>query len=79
MSADTDTEVGINQMNIREYSQLTDGQRTALKGRPQLGEVTSVTIRLKESKEFKVSTMHHVNFAFQIIQAERKSLTGNHS
>lgn len=39
---------------MREYSQLTDEQRTALKGRPQLGEVTSITIRLKESKEFKV-------------------------
>lgn len=40
---------------MRAYSQLTEQQRTALKGRAQLGEVTTINIRLKENKQFKVS------------------------
>ena len=53
--SESDTGINDDQMNVRAYSQLTDAQRTALKGRPQLGEVPSITIRLKESKEFKVN------------------------
>lgn len=39
---------------MREYSQLTEQQRVALRGRAQLGEVTTAVLRLKESKQFKV-------------------------
>ena len=41
-------------MDIRKFSRLNEQQRTELKGRAQLGEVTSTLIRLKESKQFKV-------------------------
>lgn len=47
-------DLDLEDLSMRAYSQLTDQQRTAIKGRPQLGEVTSTQIRLKESKEFKV-------------------------
>ncbi len=42
------------QVNIRNYSQLTDQQRIAIRGRAQLGEIVTTRIRIKESKEFKV-------------------------
>jgi hypothetical protein len=39
---------------MREYSQLSEQQRIALRGRAQLGEVTTTVVHLKESKQFKV-------------------------
>ena len=46
---------------MREYSQLTEQQRIALRGRAQLGEVTTTLVRLKESKQFKVSCFLNEN------------------
>ena len=54
---DSDSIVDIQDLTVRAYSQLTEQQRTAMKGRPQLGEITTTQIRLKESKEFKVNTV----------------------
>lgn len=46
--------IDLTELDIREYSQLTEQQRIALRGRAQLGEVTTTLVRLKESKQFKV-------------------------
>ncbi|KAI9562930.1 hypothetical protein GHT06_010386 [Daphnia sinensis] len=43
----------LEELSMREYSQLTEQQRVALRGRAQLGEVTTAVLRLKESKQFK--------------------------
>lgn len=36
---------------------LTEEQKVAMLGRPRLGETTRIQIRIKESKEFKVSDL----------------------
>jgi hypothetical protein len=51
---------------MREYSQLSEQQRIALRGRAQLGEVTTTVIHLKESKQFKVG-LKQDNFVLLII------------
>jgi len=53
--SEDDSAVDLEELSMRAYSQLTEQQRTALKGRAQLGEVTTINIRLKENKQFKVS------------------------
>lgn len=45
----------MEELSMRDYSQLSEQQRIALRGRAQLGEVATTVIRLKESKQFKVS------------------------
>lgn len=51
---ENDSGFDLEELSLREYSQLTEQQRVALKGRPILGEVATMSIRLRESKEFKV-------------------------
>jgi len=53
--SEDESAVDLEELSMRAYSQLTEQQRTALKGRAQLGEVTTINIRLKENKQFKVS------------------------
>ncbi|CAG0894920.1 unnamed protein product, partial [Cyprideis torosa] len=36
---------------------MTEEQRIALLGKPRLGETTRCQIRIKESKEFKISAL----------------------
>lgn len=55
---------------MREYSQLTEQQRVALRGRAQLGEVTTAVLRLKESKQFKVgffSNFFNISLIFDLL------------
>merc|ERR1712226_1485733 len=48
---------GINyeELDAKKPEDLTDEEKTALLGRPCLGETTKITIRIRESKEFKSS------------------------
>ncbi len=55
LEGETDKSVDeFEELNMREYSQLSEQQRIALRGRAQLGEVPTTIVRLKESKQFKV-------------------------
>jgi hypothetical protein len=40
----------------KKPEELTEDDKMALLGKPKLGEVTRAQIRIKESKEFKVSS-----------------------
>jgi solute carrier family 8 (sodium/calcium exchanger) len=44
----------------KKPEELTEDDKMALLGKPKLGEVTRAQIRIKESKEFKVSS--HIYF-----------------
>ena len=56
----------LEQLSMREYSQLSEQQRIALRGRAQLGEVSTTVIHLKESKQFKVGFREKFSFCFLI-------------
>ena len=47
---------GINydELDAKKPEELTEEEKIALLGRPRLGDVTKIQIRIKESKEFKV-------------------------
>lgn len=47
--------VNYEEIDAKDPSTLTEVEKIALLGRPKLGDVTKVQIRIKESKEFKVS------------------------
>ena len=52
---------GINydELDAKKPEELTEEEKIALLGRPRLGDVTKIQIRIKESKEFKViSTLY---------------------
>lgn len=43
----------------------TDREKIALLGKPRLGDITRAQIRIKESKEFKVSYFNaHIKYAY---------------
>lgn len=48
----------------KKPEELTEDDKMALLGKPKLGEVTRAQIRIKESKEFKVSS--HLFLVFSI-------------
>jgi solute carrier family 8 (sodium/calcium exchanger) len=42
----------------KRREELTEEEKMALLGRPRLGDITRAQVRVKESKEFKVSRMY---------------------
>ena len=50
------TSEGVNyeEIDAKDPETLTEVEKIALLGRPRLGDVTKIQIRIKESKEFKV-------------------------
>ena len=47
---------GVNyaEIDAKDPETLTEEEKIALLGRPRLGDVTKIQIRIRESKEFKV-------------------------
>ena len=46
--------VNYEEIDAKDPETLTEVEKIALLGRPKLGDITKVQIRIKESKEFKV-------------------------
>ena len=46
--------VNYEEIDAKDPETLTEEEKIALLGRPRLGDVTKIQIRIKESKEFKV-------------------------
>ena len=46
--------VNYEELDAKKPEDLTEEEKIALLGRPRLGDVTKIQIRIKESKEFKV-------------------------
>lgn len=48
---------GINyeELDAKDPETLTEEEKVAMLGRPRLGDITKIQIRIRESKEFKVS------------------------
>ncbi len=46
--------VNYDEIDAKDPETLTEVEKIALLGRPRLGDVTKIQIRIKESKEFKV-------------------------
>ena len=42
------------ELDAKKPEDLTEEEKIALLGRPRLGDVTKIQIRIRESKEFKV-------------------------
>ena len=55
--------IDLNNASEQEAQTLTNTDEIALLGKPKLGELYKCTVRIKESKEFKVSTdnLEHAN------------------
>ena len=47
--------VNYEEIDAKDPETLTEVEKIALLGRPRLGDVTKISIRIKESKEFKSS------------------------
>ena len=47
--------VNYDEIDAKDPDTLTEVEKIALLGRPRLGDVTKVSIRIRESKEFKSS------------------------
>ena len=45
--------VNYTELDAKKPEDLTEDEKIALLGRPRLGDVTKLQIRIKESKEFK--------------------------
>ena len=47
---------GVNyaEIDAKDPETLTEEEKIALLGRPRLGDITKISIRIRESKEFKV-------------------------
>ena len=46
--------VNYEDLDAKKPEDLTEEEKVALLGRPCLGDITKIQIRIKESKEFKV-------------------------
>ena len=51
--------VNYNEIDAKDPETLTEEEKIALLGRPRLGDVTKIQIRIHESKEFKVSYFYY--------------------
>ena len=47
--------VNYEELDAKDPETLTEEEKIALLGRPRLGDVTKIQIRIRESKEFKVN------------------------
>ena len=54
---------GVNyaEIDAKDPETLTEEEKIALLGRPRLGDITKISIRIKESKEFKVKQKRTTN------------------
>lgn len=48
--------VNFEELDAKKPEELTEEEKIALLGRPRLGDVTKIQIRIRESKEFKVES-----------------------
>ena len=48
-------------LDAKAPEDLTEEEKTSMLGRPRLGDVTKIQIRIRESKEFKVCRLHVQN------------------
>jgi hypothetical protein len=46
--------VNYEELDAKDPEDLTEDEKVALLGRPRLGDITKIQIRIRESKEFKV-------------------------
>ena len=46
--------VNYEELDAKDPETLTEEEKVALLGRPRLGDITKIQIRIRESKEFKV-------------------------
>lgn len=53
---------------LKRPEDLTPDEKVALLGKPRLGEITRVQIRVKESKEFKVYTNMCLKFLYKYVK-----------
>ncbi len=51
--------VNYEELDAKDPESLTDEEKVALLGRPKLGDITKIQIRIRESKEFKVSVVYY--------------------
>ena len=54
--------VNYEELDAKDPETLTEEEKVALLGRPRLGDITKIQIRIRESKEFKV--WHQTNWEF---------------
>ena len=45
-------------LDAKAPEDLSEEEKTSMLGRPRLGDVTKIQIRIRESKEFKVCRLH---------------------
>ena len=46
--------VNYEELDAKDPETLTEEEKVAMLGRPRLGDITKIQIRIRESKEFKV-------------------------
>ena len=51
------------ELDAKKPEDLTEEEKIALLGRPRLGDVTKIQIRIRESKEFKVNIHYTIFFS----------------
>ena len=47
--------VNYEELDAKDPETLTEEEKVAMLGRPRLGDITKIQIRIRESKEFKVT------------------------
>lgn len=65
-SADDELAHAINEAEAKAPEDLTEHDKMALLGRPKAGDIVRAQLRIKESKEFKVSVSFHIPHSFFI-------------
>lgn len=50
--------VNYEELDAKDPETLTEDEKVALLGRPRLGDITKIQIRIRESKEFKVRKLN---------------------
>jgi hypothetical protein len=62
--------VSYEDIDAKDPDMLTEVEKVALLGRPRLGDVTKVQIRIKESKEFKVGLAMPVDYSSRVLRMD---------
>lgn len=81
--------VNYEELDAKKPEDLTEDEKIALLGRPRLGDVTKIQIRIRESKEFKVtdliindaiySLIYFLNYLYFQSSVDRMMQRGNAS
>ena len=56
--------VNYEEIDAKDPDTLTEVEKVALLGRPCLGDITKIQIRIRESKEFKVSEGNQSSYVY---------------